>query len=66
MGARFTRFVRGLQRRSLEGEHLRHYMQPKLTKGRYLLDIHTPPLMAGERTLGVLRRHRAHFINTYH
>ena len=64
-GGRLTRFIRGLQRWSIEGEHLRHYAA-ELAKGRYVIDIHTPPCTAGHRALGVLRRHHAHCINAYH
>lgn len=64
-GGRLARLVRGLQRWSTEGDHLRHYAA-ELAKGRYVIDIHVPPFIAGDRALGVLRRHRAHFINAYH
>ncbi|HWI16384.1 MAG TPA: hypothetical protein VNT81_01465 [Vicinamibacterales bacterium] len=63
-GGRLTRFVRGLQRWSVEGHHLHRYAA-ELANGRYVIDVHTPPFIAGERTLTVLRDHHAHFINAY-
>ena len=59
-----THILRGLQRFTLEGAHLRKY-QAELGQGHQVVDVH----IHGHRNLHavaqILRTHGAHFINVY-
>ncbi|MBY0493896.1 MAG: hypothetical protein K2Y23_06745 [Cyanobacteria bacterium] len=48
---------------SIEGQHLRHYAAEMVKGSLDVIDIQIRPFLAGDRALGVLCRHRAHFIN---
>src|SRR5512138_3538043 len=59
-----THVLRGLQRWTVEGSHLRKY-EAELAQGHQVVDVH----IHGRRNQGavaqILRTHGAHFINAY-
>ena len=56
--------LRGLQRWTVEGAHLRKY-QAELTQGHQVVDVHMHGRRGRDAVAKILRAHGAHFINAY-
>ena len=56
--------LRGLQRFTLEGKHLRKY-QAELGQGHQVVDVHIHGHRNQHAVARILRTHGAHFINVY-
>jgi hypothetical protein len=56
--------VRGLQRWTVEGDHLRQY-EGELARGHRVLEIHANGRRRRDAIVQILRNHGAHFINAY-
>ena len=59
-----THMLRGLQRWTVEGAHLRKY-QEELGQGHQVVDVHVHGRRNQDAVARVLRAHGAHFINAY-
>jgi hypothetical protein len=59
-----THVLRGLQRWTVEGAHLRKY-QSELTQGHQVVDVHMHGRRGRDAVARILRAHGAHFINAY-
>ena len=56
--------LRGLQRWTVEGAHLRKY-EVELAQGHHVLDVHIHGRRDRDAVVQILRTHGAHFINAY-
>jgi hypothetical protein len=56
--------VRGLQRWTVEGAHLRKY-EAELAQGHEVVDVHVHGRRNQDAVAHILRAHGAHFINAY-
>jgi len=59
-----THVLRGLQRWTVEGAHLRKY-EEELAQGHQLVDVHIHGSQKHGAVVQILRAHGAHFINAY-
>jgi hypothetical protein len=59
-----TRVLRGLQRWTVEGAHLRKY-EEELAQGHQLVDVRIHASRKQGAVVQILRAHGAHFINAY-
>jgi hypothetical protein len=59
-----THVLRGLQRWTVEGTHLRKY-QAELTQGHQVVDVHIHGRQNQDAVARILRAYGAHFINAY-
>jgi hypothetical protein len=59
-----THVLRGLQRLTVEGTHLRKYAA-ELSRGHQVVDVHIHGRHNQDAIVQILRRHGAHFINAY-
>jgi hypothetical protein len=59
-----THVLRGLQRWTVEGAHLRKY-EAELAQGHHVVDVHTHGRQNQDTVAQILRAHGAHFINVY-
>jgi hypothetical protein len=59
-----THVLRGLQRWTVEGAHLRKY-EAELSRGHQVVDIHIDGCRNQDAVVQILRRYGAHFINAY-
>jgi hypothetical protein len=59
-----THVLRGLQRLTVEGSHLRKYVAD-LSRGHHVVDVHIHGRRNQDAVVQILRRHGAHFINAY-
>lgn len=57
-------FLRGLQRWTTEGNHLRRY-QAEIASGHHVVDVSVHGRWQREAIVQILRSHGAHFINAY-
>ena len=56
--------LRGLQRWTVEGDHLRRY-QAEIASGHHVVDVCVHGRRQREAVVQILRTHGAHFINAY-
>jgi hypothetical protein len=56
--------LRGLQRWTVEGAHLRRY-EAELSRGHQVVDVHIHGRRRQDAVVRILRAHGAHFINAY-
>ena len=61
---RITHILRGLQRWTVEGDHLRRY-QTEIARGHHVVDVRVYGRRQREAVIQILRTHGAHFINAY-
>jgi hypothetical protein len=61
---RVTHMLRGLQRLTVEGAHLRKY-EAELAQGHQVVDVHVHGRRNQDAVAHILRAHGAHFINAY-
>lgn len=59
-----THVLRGLQRWTVEGSHLRKY-QAELAQGHQVVDVHAHGRGGRDVVAQILRAHGAHFVNAY-
>ena len=59
-----THLLRGLQRWTVEGAHLRKY-QAELTQGHQVVDVHVHGRRNQDAVAEILRAHGGYFINAY-
>ena len=59
-----THVLRGLQRWTVEGSHLRKY-QAELAQGHQVVDVHAHGRRGRDVVAQILRAHGAHFVNAY-